>query len=48
MKFSDILKLSIDNLRRRKWRTVLTVLGVTIGTISVVLMLSLGFGLKEP
>ena len=47
MKFSDILKLSIDNLRRRKWRTVLTVLGVTIGTISVVLMLSLGFGLKE-
>lgn len=47
MKFSDILKLSIDNLRRRKWRTVLTVMGVTIGTISVVIMLSLGFGLKE-
>lgn len=47
MKFSDILKLSIDNLRRRKWRTVLTVMGVTIGTISVVIMLSLGFGLKN-
>lgn len=47
MKFSDILKLSIDNLRRRKWRTVLTVLGVTIGTISVIIMLSLGFGLKD-
>lgn len=46
MKFKDILGLSLGNLRRRKWRTVLTVTGVFIGTISVVIMLSLGFGLK--
>lgn len=46
MKFKDILGLSLDNLRRRKLRTVLTVTGVFIGTISVVIMLSLGFGLK--
>jgi len=47
MKFSDVLGLALGNLKRRKWRTVLTVLGVFIGTISVVIMLSLGFGLKN-
>lgn len=47
MKFSDVLGLALGNLKRRKWRTVLTVLGVFIGTISVVIMLSLGFGLKS-
>lgn len=46
MNFRDILKLSIDNLWRRRWRTVLTVMGVSIGTISVIIMLSLGYGLK--
>ncbi len=47
MNFKDILKLSADSLRGRKWRTILTMLGVSIGTISVVIMLSLGFGLKS-
>ncbi|MBO5425788.1 MAG: ABC transporter permease [Lachnospiraceae bacterium] len=47
MKFKDILGLSLGNLKRRKWRTVLTVTGVFIGTISVVIMLSLGYGLKQ-
>ena len=47
MKFLDILTMSIGNLRRRKLRTFLTVLGVLIGTTSVVIMLSLGLGLKE-
>ena len=45
MKLLDLLKLSISNLKRRKLRTVLTVLGVLIGTASVVTMLSLGIGL---
>jgi ABC-type antimicrobial peptide transport system permease subunit len=35
------------NLWRRKGRTVLTVLGVVIGTASIVVMLSLGIGLVE-
>ena len=37
--------MSINNLRRRKLRTVLTVLGVIIGTASIVVMVSLGIGL---
>ena len=47
MKISDILGMSLGNLWRRKMRTVLTVLGVVIGTASIVVMLSLGIGLKE-
>ncbi len=47
MSFRDILRLSVENLWRRKWRTVLTTLGVSIGTVSVIIMLSLGFGLKD-
>lgn len=47
MKFSDLLSMSVNNLRRRKLRTVLTVLGVVIGTASIVVMVSLGIGLNE-
>lgn len=47
MKLLDLLKLSVSNLKRRKLRTVLTVLGVLIGTASVVTMMSLGIGLNE-
>lgn len=46
MRISDILGMSLSNLWRRKTRTVLTVLGVLIGTTSIVVMLSLGIGLK--
>ena len=45
MRFPDLLIMSINNLRRRKLRTVLTVLGVIIGTASIVVMVSLGIGL---
>lgn len=47
MKISDILGMSLSNLWRRKTRTVLTVLGVVIGTASIVVMLSLGIGLRQ-
>lgn len=47
MRFRDLLTMSLNNLRRRKLRTVLTVLGVVIGTASIVVMVSLGIGLKE-
>ena len=36
MRFFDLLIMSINNLRRRKLRTGLTVLGVVIGTASIV------------
>jgi ABC-type antimicrobial peptide transport system permease subunit len=35
------------NMKRRKIRTFLTVLGVTIGVISVVSLLSIGMGVKR-
>ncbi len=47
MRFFDLLSMSVNNLKRRKLRTFLTVLGVTIGTASIVVMVSLGIGLKE-
>ena len=47
MRISDLLFMCIDNLRRRKLRTVLTVLGVVIGTASVVCMTSLGLGFSK-
>ena len=47
MRFFDLLTMSVNNLRRRKLRTALTVLGVIIGTASIVVMVSLGIGLKE-
>ena len=47
MKINDLLILCLNNLRRRKLRTLLTILGVVIGTTSVVIMLSLGFGINN-
>ena len=46
MRFLDIIGMSAGNLWRRKLRTFLTVLGVMIGTTSIVVMISLGIGLK--
>ncbi|MBQ6900289.1 MAG: ABC transporter permease [Firmicutes bacterium] len=47
MSFSDILKMCTDNLKRRKGRTILTVLGVFIGCTSIIVMVSIGVGMKE-
>ena len=47
MRFIDLLRMSASNLWRRKLRTFLTVLGVIIGTASIVVMISLGLGLTK-
>ena len=47
MKFRDMLRMSGSNLWKRKVRTILTVLGVVIGTASIVVMISLGLGLSR-
>ena len=47
MRISDLLKLAFRNLMRRKARTALTVIGVVIGTISIVVMVSIGFGVNK-
>lgn len=47
MNFIDLLRMSGSNLKRRKLRTFLTVLGVIIGTTSIVVMISLGLGMQQ-
>lgn len=47
MSLMDLLTMSVSNLRRRKLRTFLTVLGVVIGTASIVVMISLGLGMQQ-
>jgi putative ABC transport system permease protein len=43
----DILKLAFKNFMRRKTRSILTILGVLIGTAAIVVMISLGIGMNE-
>ncbi len=45
MKF--IMHLTIQNIMRRRARTILTLLGVMIGVVAVVSLLSLGMGVKQ-
>ncbi|HWR62044.1 MAG TPA: FtsX-like permease family protein [Clostridia bacterium] len=43
----DIVRMTFKNLLRRKTRTLLTVMGVVIGTASIVIMISIGIGMNE-
>ena len=47
MRFTELIKFSVQSLWRRKLRTFLTVLGVMIGTASIVVMMSIGVGLDR-
>lgn len=47
MRKKDLLRICLQNLMRRKSRTFLTVLGVLIGCCSIVIMVSLGIGMRE-
>lgn len=47
MRSKDFIKMGLKNLTRRKLRTSLTILGVVIGTFSIVIMLSLGIAMTE-
>ncbi len=47
MQTKDIFKMCVQNLMRRRARTFLTVLGVLIGCCSIVIMVSIGIGMKE-
>lgn len=47
MKFTDMILMSLGNLFKRKVRTMLTVTGVIIGTCAIVVMVSLGLGIKQ-
>ena len=41
------MHLTIQNIKRRRARTILTLLGVMIGVVAVVSLLSLGMGVKR-
>jgi putative ABC transport system permease protein len=43
----DLLKSAFADFSRNKTRTLLTALGITIGVLSVVLLIALGLGLKN-
>ncbi|MEG1847699.1 MAG: ABC transporter permease [Lachnospiraceae bacterium] len=47
MRILDLLRMSCSSLWKRKFRTFLTVLGVIVGTASIVVMISLGLGLNK-
>lgn len=46
MRMSDMIRMALRNLWKRKLRTALTVLGVIIGTASIVVMVSVGIGMN--
>lgn len=47
MKKSDLLSMAVQNLKNRRSRTKLTVIGVIIGTCSIVIMVSIGVGINN-
>ncbi len=47
MKPLSIIKLVVKNLRARKGRTILTILGITIGVAGVIIIMSLGGGAQS-
>ena len=47
MKLKDMIVMCLSNLFKRKVRTLLTVMGVVIGTCAIVIMVSLGLGLQK-
>ena len=44
--FIDFLKLAVENILHRKLRSWLTIIGIVIGIMAVVALISLGRGLQ--
>ena len=47
MKKSDIFAMALENLKGRRSRTKLTIIGVVIGTCAIVIMISIGAGINN-
>ena len=47
MKRSDLIRMCVKNLFRHRARTMLTILGVVVGCCAIVIMISIGVGMKE-
>lgn len=47
MRFSDLLRLALDNLRRNRTRSGMTTVGVAIGVAALLALLAYGAGIQE-
>lgn len=47
MRLIDIIRISWKNLASNRMRTMLTVLGISVGIATIIFLISLGFGLQE-
>jgi putative ABC transport system permease protein len=47
MTLTDLAKTSFGNLGRHKARTILSAVGVTVGILTIVTMVSLGIGVRH-
>lgn len=47
MKIIDIFRIAWKNLTTNKMRTILTILGISVGIATIIFLISLGFGLQE-
>ncbi len=47
MKFKEISRIALTNLKSNRMRTILTVVGISIGISTIVFLVSLGYGLQD-
>ena len=47
MKFKDYIRMALHNLRMRQRRTIFTIIGITIGAMMLITLISLGVGLQS-
>ena len=47
MRISDLLRTGCINLWRRRTRTILTAVSMTIGVASIVMLISIGIGYEQ-
>ncbi len=47
MRLTDILEYSIENMRRKKIRSYLTILGIILGIATIVVLVSVGEGVRK-
>ncbi len=47
MRFLDLLKLSLRMFKARTMRTLLTILGMSVGIAAIIVLVSLGYGLQR-
>lgn len=47
MRFSQVLRTALSNLKSNKMRTILTIAGISVGIAAIVFLVSLGYGLQN-